>query len=306
MRLPLTRRRFLGRAAAAVIAAPYIARAAATTGFEIGLVADPQYANIKPLRTRFYREGRKRLEDAIEHFNGRDLAFCVNLGDLIDREWKSFDAMLTALRRSRHRWQHLLGNHDFEVPDESKRKVAGRLGLSAPHSSFDHAGFRFVVWDTNDVSIYAHALGTMERADAEKELERVKAEKRRQAQRWNGAVGPAQLAWFEMTCAAAQSEQKKVIVLAHHPVAPEGNHNVWNTDEVLAAVDRHPNIVAWFNGHNHAGAFAERNGIPYVTMRGMVETATTTAFATAKILPDRMLLTGHGREPSRELVFRPT
>jgi hypothetical protein len=39
-------------------------------------------------------------------------------------------------------------------------------------------------------------------------------------------------------------------------------------------------------------------------MHGMVETATTTAFATAKILPDRLVLTGHGREPSRELVFR--
>jgi hypothetical protein len=36
----------------------------------------------------------------------------------------------------------------------------------------------------------------------------------------------------------------------------------------------------------------------------MVETPDTTAFATATILPDRMFITGHGREPSRELVFR--
>jgi hypothetical protein len=38
----------------------------------------------------------------------------------------------------------------------------------------------------------------------------------------------------------------------------------------------------------------------------MVETLATTAFATAQVLPDRLVLTGHGREPSRELVFRTT
>jgi hypothetical protein len=39
-------------------------------------------------------------------------------------------------------------------------------------------------------------------------------------------------------------------------------------------------------------------------MHGMVETADTTAFATARVLPDRLILEGHGREPSRELKFR--
>jgi hypothetical protein len=39
-------------------------------------------------------------------------------------------------------------------------------------------------------------------------------------------------------------------------------------------------------------------------MHGMVETAETTAFATARVLADRIVLTGHGREPSRELKFR--
>jgi len=63
--------------------------------------------------------------------------------------------------------------------------------------------------------------------------------------------------------------------------------------------------VAWFNGHNHAGAFGERHGVPFLTLHGMVETADTTAFATAQVLADRIVLTGHGREPSREMVFRP-
>ena len=72
---------------------------------------------------------------------------------------------------------------------------------------------------------------------------------------------------------------------------------------MLTLIDRHPNIVVWLNGHNHAGNYAERNGVHFVTMHGMVETADTSAFATASILADRFVLNGHGREPSRELKF---
>lgn len=299
----LTRRRFLVTSTA-VAAAPYVARAARTRGFEVGLVADAQYADIPPHRTRYYREALKRLGEAVEHFNGRELAFCVHLGDLIDREWKSFDEIMAPLSRSRQRWHQLLGNHDFEVLDELKPRVPGRLGMKARHGSFDQGGFRFVVLDTNDVSTYAHAAGTPERGAAERQLATLKGAQLPQAQPWNGAISAAQLAWFERTCAAARAERLRVIVLAHHPVAPAGSHNIWNADEVLAAIDRHPNVVAWLNGHNHAGAFAERKGVPFLTLRGMVETPDTTAFATAEILADRILLAGHGREPAREMPLR--
>jgi hypothetical protein len=63
-------------------------------------------------------------------------------------------------------------------------------------------------------------------------------------------------------------------------------------------------VVAWFNGHHHAGGFAQVEGLPCVTFHGMVETPDTNAFATARFLADRMILAGHGREPSRELIFR--
>jgi len=35
-----------------------------------------------------------------------------------------------------------------------------------------------------------------------------------------------------------------------------------------------------------------------------VETPDTTAYAIARLLPDRLILEGQGREPSRELKFR--
>jgi 3',5'-cyclic AMP phosphodiesterase CpdA len=302
---PLSRRRFVGTALAAVAGAPFIARGAARAGFAIGLATDAQYADIAAKGTRFYRQSIPKLEAAVEHFNGRDLAFCVHLGDLIDREWQSFAAIAKPFATGRQRWYQLLGNHDFEVAEELKAGVPQRLGMAWRHGEFDHEDFRFVVLDTNEVSTYAHAAGTPEKAAAAKELARLQAAKVRQAKPWNGAVGAGQLAWFERTCAAARVAGRKVIVLAHHPVFPANDHNLWNSAEVLQVLDRNANVVAWFNGHNHAGAYGERDGVPFLTMRGMVETADTNAFATARLLADRIILTGHGREPSREMKFRP-
>lgn len=300
---PLTRRGFL-RGVIAATAAPSIARAATNGGFEIGLVADAQYADVEAMGTRFYRASIGKLGAAVEHFNPRELAFCVHLGDLIDRDWRSFDEITKPLAASRHRWHHLLGNHDFSVLDEQKTAVTKRLGMAGRYGTFVHGGFQFVVLDTNDVSTYAHAAGTPEVAAAQKELARVEAAKLRQAKPWNGGVSAAQLQWLERTCVEARGARRKVIVLAHHPVFPANEHNLWNADEVLALIDRQPHVVAWLNGHNHAGAYGERNGVPYVTLHGMVETRDTTAFATMRVLADRLILTGHDREPSRELMFR--
>lgn len=304
----MKRRTFVRTAAtgaAGVMAAPLVSRgASASDEFEMGLVADAQYADVAPKGTRFYRASVGRLREAVEHFNGRPLAFCVHLGDLIDREWRSFDEISKPLEASRHKWHQLLGNHDFEVLDELKARVPRRLGMAWRYGAFEHGGFRFVVLDTNDVSVYAHPAGSAERAAAEQELARLQEAKVPQAKPWNGAIGPKQLAWFDQTCAEAQAKGQRVIVLAHHPVYPEGAHNIWNSAEVLALLDRHRHVVAWLNGHNHAGAFGERDGVPFLTLRGMVETVNTTAFATARVRSDRIVLTGHGREPSREMKFR--
>ena len=35
-----------------------------------------------------------RLTEAVSDFNRRDLDFCANLGDAIDRDWTSFDVIL--------------------------------------------------------------------------------------------------------------------------------------------------------------------------------------------------------------------
>lgn len=301
---PLPRRRFLRQLALGVAVAPFVGCASRNEGLEVGIIADPQYADIPARGTRAYRASIAKLGAAVDHFNGRPLDFCVNLGDTIDRQWSSFDAILKPMTACRHRWEHVLGNHDFAVLEEEKPKVDARLGVAARHRFFDRPGFRFVVLDTGAVSTYATLAGSEARQAATAELARVKARKLPQAQDWNGAVGAKQLAWFEGVVSDAAAQGRKVVVFAHHPVAPAGAYDAWDADELLAVLGRHRHVVAWFNGHHHDGGFAQPAGLPCVTFHGMVETPDTNAFATARFLSDRVVIRGHGREPSRELIFR--
>ena len=297
------RREFMA-ASACTLAAPFIASGASEPLLKVGLVADAQYADIESKGTRFYRESIGKLTAAVDHFNGLPLDFCVHLGDLIDREWNSFDAILKVLTPSQHRFHHLLGNHDFEVLEALKPKVPGRMGMQRRYSHFDQGGFRFIILDTTEVSTYATVKDSAEQKAAEAELQRLEALKLAHAKAWNSGIGEAQLKWFDAACEGAGKAGLKVIVFAHHPVLPEGTHNVWNNQEVVKVIERHPQVVAWLNGHNHAGGYAERNGVPFITMHGMVETVDTTAFAVAELHADRLVIAGHGREPSREIVFR--
>ena len=299
----LSRRRFLTASLALAVTGPSLMGTSRKPALRLGLVSDPQFADIDPRNTRFYRQSIGKLAEAVEHFNGLDLKWCVNVGDLIDSRWESFDEVLKPLAKSRHQFHHLLGNHDFEVPDAFKERVPKRLGLKHRYYSLWVDGFCLVMLDTTDVSPYTHEESSKESSGATAEWKRFAATGAINAQRWNGAVGERQLEWFEDTCHKAARARGKVIVFAHHPVYPASNHCEWNADALLKVVERNRNVVAWINGHNHAGAFGVHAEVPFITLKGMVETKDTNAFAVAHLHPDRLELVGHGREPSRECVF---
>jgi len=300
----LSRRRFIAASLVLAATGPSLMGARRKPALRLGLVADPQFADTEPGKTRFYRQSLGKLAEAVEHFNGLDLKWCVNLGDLIDRQWESFDEVFKPLANSRHRFHHLLGNHDFGVPDAFKARVPERLGLKRRYYCRWEDGFCFVMLDTTDVSPYAHPEDSQESAEATLEWKRLAATGAINAQPWNGAVGERQLVWFEDTCRRAAMTRRKVIVLAHHPVYPASNHCEWNSAVLLQVVERHRNVVAWINGHNHAGAYSVHDEVPFITLKGMVETKDTNAFAVLHLHPDRFELEGHGREPSRDCRFR--
>lgn len=300
----LPRRRFLACSALLALGAPAVVGAPRISPVRLGLVADPQYADADPAGTRHYRQSIAKLTEAVDHFNAADLAACFNLGDLIDRDWSSYEAILGVLARSRHRFYHALGNHDFEVADAFKARVPARLGLRRAYYAVRLGSFRIVVLNTTDVSPYAQAKDSGASEVARERLARLQAAGAPNAHAWNGAVGTRQLRWFEETCRQASQARQRVIVLCHHPVFPPNAHNAWNADELLALVTRHRHVGAWLNGHNHAGALGAHEDLPFVTLKGMVETPDTNAYATLTLHQDHLELTGHGREPSRTFAFR--
>jgi len=78
----------------------------------------------------------------------------------------------------------------------------------------------------------------------------------------------------------------------------------WNARAVADVLLRHHCVKAWFNGHNHDGAYAEQEGLPFITFRAMLHKPDTTSFAIIRLFSDHMEITGFGREPSRTLTFR--
>lgn len=275
-----------------------------TDPIEIGLVADVQFADIDSKGTRFYRESIAKFNEAIDHFNSLSLRFCVNLGDLIDMHWASFDAVAKPMERLKHTIHHILGNHDFDVEDRLKDQVPDRIGMKHRYYSIALEHWRFLFLDTTDLSIYAQAKESPKYIVAEKLWNESKAKGEMWAQTWNGAIGSSQLDWIETECKLATDQGARVLIFSHHPVFPENIHNLWNSSRLLEIVEKQSSIAAWLNGHNHAGNLGEKSGVPFVTLKGMVETKNTNAFSTLRLYEDRIQILGHGREPSAEFAIR--
>ena len=123
------------------------------------------------------------------------------------------------------------------------------------------------------------------------------------AETWNGGVGNEQLEWFRGVLKKSAKTNDQFIVIGHMPLYPENNHNVWNDEEVIKELEAASNVVAYFNGHNHAGNYGLKNGIHYVNLQGMIETADTRSYWIIRVFQDHMAVDGSGREPHRELYF---
>ena len=268
--------------------------------FNIGIIADCQYCNDPGSGVRKYALSAGKLDRCVNHLNTLDLACVMHLGDFIDRDFGSFDVVVPIYNRLHAPGYHVLGNHDFSVADEKKAEIPTRLGLKSRYYDFVVKGWRFVVLDGNDVSFHAHPVGSPEWNEAESYYET----KAIDSPKWNGAVGADQLAWLDEVLAKAAEKGQNVIVYCHFPVHPQDVHNLWNASEVIAVLERHSSVKPYMNGHNHAGNYGLKNGIHYVTFKGMVDTKET-SYATVRVFGDRLEISGYGREENRILkIFR--
>jgi len=266
-------------------------------GIRFGLLADPQYADVDPdiSNNLYYRNGLNKLSQAIKAFNAEPLDFVVTLGDLVDRHWQSYAAILPVFARLQHPHAVVLGNHDAQT-------IAERLDNQAPlpkgYYAFRFNGWRFVVYDGNDMSLYCNTLNGRDREEAAALLAQLQHDQQPQAQPWNGAVGRQQFNWIEQQLQAAQQSRESVIVFGHYPLAPVTTHRLMNAPALVALFTRY-RVRACFAGHDHRGGYTCIDGTEFFTLKGMLDGPTAVPFAWVDITGDQLRVSGFGGEISR-------
>ncbi|CDZ73134.1 Manganese-dependent ADP-ribose/CDP-alcohol diphosphatase [Neorhizobium galegae bv. orientalis] len=270
-----------------------------------GVIADPQYADLPPWleMDRYYANSLDKLRQAIGVLNGEDLSFVVTLGDLIDRGWESYDPVLAVYQGLRHESFLMPGNHDFFVAPAQLGDVHKRLGMPAAWHDFARGGFRFVVIDGNEISLFSTPEGHQRHTLAQQRLETLLAEGAINAKEWNGGISDEQFAWLEAVLARASAADEKVVVMGHYPLYPENEHNLWGCQRLTDLFTRSGNVIAYLNGHNHVGNLGRSENTWYVNFKGMVDTQAENTFAVVEIFADRIEIVGHGREESRTLAL---
>lgn len=277
--------------------------------FSFGLIADVQYADEDAAGRRHYRTALAKLEECVADLNTKELAFTIQLGDFIEYGSKNLERALAVFNTLKMKKYHVLGNHDFMRIRMRRAELLKKLGMQKPYYDFSYGNCRFVVLDGVDISTSGGWPTDSENYKLGKQmLDELREQELKWGQGYNGAIGKKQLAWLDETLKKASAKGEKVIVVCHLPTLAAASteyHLLWNHEEVLRTLESHDCVVAYFNGHDHAGGYAKHKGIHYVTVQGMVEAPQKNAYATVDVYQHRLELRGIGKVPHRTLKVWP-
>jgi manganese-dependent ADP-ribose/CDP-alcohol diphosphatase len=273
---------------------------------EFGIIADTQYAEKDNLGARNYREAILRLEECVVDFNNRELAFVIQLGDIIDggdnaaEELERVTAVHNRLKTVKY---HVTGNHDFWVVE--REAVLSTLGMEKAYYDFSIGRWRFLVLDTMDIAVSGGwPKESKNYLEGEKLLAELTANGAVNAVDWSGGIGEAQKRWLGKILSEAEGEGQKVIVFGHVPLLPADDvHNLWNSDEIVKIFESCGCVSAYFCGHRHGGGYFEQKGIHYITVEGMVEAGQENAYGVVRLCGNRVEIKGTGGVVSRTFVI---
>ncbi len=267
---------------------------------KIGVFADCQYCNCETAGTRFYRNSLDKLDDCLSLFNSdKEIEFVVGLGDLIDRDFASFDSVNTILSKSEKPVFQVIGNHDLAVDKELMEQVPAKINLTETWYSFTKNDWHFIFLNGNDITFHSNNPEIVQQAA--EITEKLKKEGKPNPYDWNGGIGPKQFKWLEKELQQAENKNLKVAIFCHYPLLPFEAHALWNSEEVLAVLEKFNCVKIYLNGHNHAGNYAFQHGIHFLNLKGMVETENKNAFSVISFSKDKIEIEGFGREENRIL-----
>lgn len=273
--------------------------------FSFGLLGDPQYADVNPAGSRHFRASLGKLKACIARLNEEDLEFVVTVGDIIDRDFASIAPIMKIYEDLKAEHRSVLGNHDFSVDDKFKAKVPAALGMKARYLSDTRKGWRFIRLDATELASYAHAKGSPRLEETQKSLQSLKASGGDKTKSYSHGIGDQQMAWLRKELEDSAAKGQRALIFNHFPAMRNGIPvRSWNSRELVTLLEEHKHVAAYFNGHHHAGRYHEHQGIHYLNVKGMVETAKDTAYSVVKVHPDRLEIHGFGTEPKRDLASR--
>ncbi len=247
--------------------------------FAFGVMADVQYGDMETTGKRHYRESLEKLKECVTDFNTQDLAFTIQLGDIIngnttpEKTLSDLDTVFEAFKKLTMPVYHVIGNHCMNA---GKDALVQKLGLESFYYDFTvpaAKGWRFIVLDGNDNGY--------------------------------GVLGVKQLEWLKQKLSEAKNNGEKVIILNHFAVleSAAAHHRMKEPQPVLDLIHESKCVVAYFAGHDHAGGYAFEDNIHHVTFKGMVEAPVKNAYAVIKVYPHKMEIEGVGKQERKELIF---
>ncbi len=273
----------------------------APEAIRIGLYSDIQYCDCPTAGSRHYRESLAKIPLMIKHLNTEDLRFIVDLGDRIDRDYKSFKAVDYLLEASIHPIIFVPGNHDFSVSAINKIRIKSKSGFLKGYHSQTIGKWHIIFLNGLDNSIIAHSWFSLKFWKAKRDLIVLEAQKAPNAYDWNGGLGSRQLDWFSTELETAKENKKNIIVFCHQPLFPGNAHDLWKYEDMLQILSEYPEEAWWISGHDHKGGYQEVNGVHLLTLHGMVE-GTEYSYGIMELHEDQVTFVGYGDQPGLDVL----
>ncbi len=285
------RRDFLKSSLAAAFLAGHAATASdSAPKLSFGIVTDSHYADIDTRGTRHYRESLAKMRECVDLMNDKQVDFVVELGDFKNgaetdniEHLRAIESVYATFDGPRY---HALGNHDMDsISKAAFKQNVENTGIPRERTyySFDRNGVHFAVLDANFRSDGEdYDSGNFEWTDAN--------------------VPEAQLEWLAGDL--KQAAKPSIIFLHQLLDRDSGSHYVRNAKDVREVLNKNGNVIAVFQGHNHAGHYAQVEGIHYYTLKAMVEGSgeENNSYAIVEVLPEASLtVTGYRKASSTEL-----